>query len=91
LRHLTLFLLAGPAMKSYMPEPFIVLRRDLFEMFGSPRLAQRIIHAGWIEIVRRGKPGRETLFDFHSAKGAYERLKRGEDPPLLPCERKRKL
>jgi hypothetical protein len=71
------------------PQPFLVTRKSLFTLFGSPRLAQRLIQAGWIAVVRRGSPGRETLFDYESAKGAFQRLKRGEEPPLLACETRR--
>ena len=67
-------------------EPFLVTRKSLFTIFGSPRLAQRMIAAGWITTVRCGSPGRETLFDYASAKNAFERLKNGEHPPPLPCE-----
>jgi hypothetical protein len=68
------------------PEPFLVTRQELYRLFGSVRLTQRIIRAGWVKVVRRGKSGRETLFDFSSAKSTYRRLKNGEEPPLLPCE-----
>jgi hypothetical protein len=67
-------------------DPFLVNRKTLFTIFGSPRLAQRMIAAGWITVVRRGGPGRETLFDRESANVAFERLKGGEEPPLLACE-----
>jgi hypothetical protein len=68
-------------------EPFCVTRRKLFTLFGSPRLTQRMIAAGWITAIRPGAPGRETLYDFQSAKAAFHRLKNGEEPPLLPCEK----
>jgi hypothetical protein len=68
--------------------PFQVTRADLLRKFASPRLVQQMIAAGWLTVVRKGKPGRETLFDYESAVLAYDRLKRGEEPPLLPCETK---
>ncbi len=49
-----------------------------------------MIAGGWITVVRRGSPGREALYDYESAKAAFERLKRGEQPPLLPCEIRRR-
>jgi len=73
-------------------QPFMVTRKILFTIFSSPRLVMRMIAAGWVVEVRRGGPGREALFDFQSAQDAYARLKRGEEPPLLPCEiRRRKV
>ena len=69
-----------------MVEPFLVTRKDLFHLFGSKRLVQRLLFHGWIQPVRLGKPGREALYDFISAKEAFARYKSGEEPPLLPCE-----
>ena len=68
------------------PAPFLVTRRTLNQIFASPRLVQRMLVAGWFEIVRAGGPGRETLYDFDSARRAFARLKAGEEPPLLRCE-----
>ena len=70
-------------------QPFIVTKKDLCTMYRSPRLAQRMISAGWIMTARPGRPGRATLYDFESAKAAYARLKNGEEPPLLAWESKR--
>ena len=72
------------------PAPFLVNRRRLVELFTSPRLTQRMIAAGWFEVVRTGGPGRETLYDYASASRAFERFKTGEEPPLLPCEQRKK-
>jgi hypothetical protein len=66
--------------------PFQITRTILYSMFASPRLVQRMIHAEWIHATRRGKPGREALFDYGSAQDAYRRYRSGEEPPLLPCE-----
>jgi hypothetical protein len=71
-------------------EPFAVTRKQLFQLFSSPRMVQRMMAAGWIARVRNGRSGRAALFDYSSAVAAYERFKRGEEPPLLPCEVKRK-
>jgi hypothetical protein len=45
-----------------------------------------MIAAGWIKVVRKGKPGREALYDYESAARSFQRLKDGEEPPLLACE-----
>jgi len=71
-------------------EPFLVTKRRLVEMFASQRVVQRMIAAGWFEVVRRGGPGRETLFAYESARRAYDRFKSGEEPPPLPCEQRRR-
>jgi hypothetical protein len=69
--------------------PFAVTRATLSTLFGSPRLAQRMIAAGWIVRVRQGGPGRESLYDYDSARRAYERIKVGEEPPPLASEQRR--
>lgn len=79
---------AVPNAEPDQVRPFIVTRKSLFTLLASPRLAQRMIAAGWIAVVRPGSPGREALFDYESAKAAFERFKGGEEPPLLPCEAK---
>ena len=61
-------------------DPFMVTRRQLNEKFASHRLVTRMIAAGWITVVRPGKPGRETLYDFASAKLAWNRIRAGEEP-----------
>lgn len=71
-------------------EPFLVTKRRLVEMFASQRLVQRMVAAGWFEVVRQGGPGRETLYDYASAQRAYHRFKSGEEPPPLPCEQRRR-
>jgi hypothetical protein len=63
--------------------PFCVNRRQLEGLYGSPTLAKRMIAAGWIEMVRPGKAGREALYDYQSAQQAYDRFKSGENPPPL--------
>jgi hypothetical protein len=49
-----------------------------------------MIAARWIAVVRPGSPGRETLYDFESAKTAAARFKAGEELPVLPSETRRK-
>ena len=57
------------------------------DLFASPRLVDRMIAAGWIKIIRKGKPGRETLYDYNSAACSFQRLKNGDEPPPLPCNK----
>lgn len=63
-------------------EPFQVTRRDLNHLFASPSLVKDLIAAGWIKTVRQGSPGRESLYDFQTAKAAFVRLQNGEEPSL---------
>lgn len=63
-------------------EPFQITRSQLHDLFNSPTQVRQMITAGWIQPVRPGKPGRETLFDYQSAKVAFARLRAGEEPPL---------
>lgn len=62
------------------------------------KILQRMISATrngdpWLEFVgnHEGKPRQRLTVTTASARAAFERLRRGEAPPLLPCEaRKRK-
>ena len=63
-------------------EPFLVTRRDLNRRFASKTLTGQLIKAGWIALVRPGKPGREALYDYQSAVHALERLRRHEEPEV---------
>jgi hypothetical protein len=72
-------------------EPLAVSKTDAMRMIAMrmiamPKLVQRWLHYGWVEIVRTGDRGRETVVDFQSLKSAYDRYKKGEEPPLLPSE-----
>ena len=67
-------------------EPLAITKRDAFAAVAMPKLVQRWLHHGWIEVVRKGGRGCETVLDYQSLKNAYERFKRGEHPPLLPSE-----
>jgi hypothetical protein len=66
-------------------QPFAINRRELDRLFGSAKLARELVTANWIDVVRAGKPGRETLFDFGSARTAYDRYRAGE-LPTVPLE-----
>ena len=67
-------------------EPLAVTKKAAMQMVGMPKLVQRWLHHGWVEIVRQGGRGCETVIDFQSLKTAYRRYKKGEKPPLLPSE-----
>jgi hypothetical protein len=72
-----------------MIEPLAVTKKDAFRIVGMPKLVQRWLHYGWVEIVRKGGRGRETIIDFQSLKRAYELYRKGEEPPPLPSEARR--
>jgi hypothetical protein len=67
-------------------EPLAVTKNTAMKMTAMPKLVQRWLHYDWIEIVRPGSRGRETIIDFASLKAAYGRYRNGEHPPLLPSE-----
>ena len=68
-------------------EPLAITKKDAFELVAMPKLVQRWLYHGWITVVRQGQRGSETVIDYQSLKAAYERFKRGDQPPLLPSER----
>lgn len=67
-------------MKSPPLRPFQITRRKLDEIFSSPTLADQMIRAGWIILVRAGGRGREAFYDFASAEAAYDRWRAGDGP-----------
>ena len=67
-------------------EPLAVTKSDAFRMVAMPKLVQRWMYHGWVEVVREGGRGRETVIDYESLKEAYYRFKKGDHPPLLPSE-----
>jgi hypothetical protein len=80
-------------------EPLAVTRQRACELVASSKLVQRWLywtrHAespekGWLQIVRSGGRGTETLIDYASLKAAYDRYRKGDEPPVLPCERRSK-
>lgn len=71
--------MSAPAFK-----PFLVTRRKLIALFSSKTLTDQIIKAGWVQQVRPGKPGRAALYDYVSAEGAAEKLRKGEEPQAQP-------
>ncbi len=63
-------------------------------MLSMPKLVQRWLYwsrkgrceSPWLEIVEEGQRGRETVIDYASLVAAYERYKKGDRPPPMPCE-----
>lgn len=78
--------------------PLVINKRTLVTVFGgASKIIDRLLHAaryapelGWLVVPRFGKPGVECLIDTASAESAYRRFMAGEEPPLLPSERKSK-
>lgn len=71
--------------------PLALNKRQLVAIFGgASKLVARLLHSGWLRIVRPGAPGVEVLVDRPSAEAAYQRLLAGEFPPRLPSETKTK-
>jgi hypothetical protein len=71
-------------------EPLAISKRDTFLKIGMTKLVQRWHYYGWLDIVRQGGRGRETMFAYPSVLRAYERFLAGEEPPLLPSEQRAK-
>jgi hypothetical protein len=70
-------------------EPLAISKEQAFQIIGMPKILQRWLHHRWVEIVRQGGRGCRTIIDYQSLKVAYNRLRAGEEPPLLPSEIKR--
>jgi len=77
------------------PRAFL-LKSELVEFLGGwPKVVDRMLHATrngkpWLEIVsnRSGASGAEVRVTADSVAQAIERLRRGEEPPLMPSEQK---
>jgi hypothetical protein len=71
--------------------PLALTKRQAVCALGSSKLVARMLwasrHAGdqWLIIVRSG---RDLLIDTASVEAAYGRLLSGEQPPLMPSERR---
>ena len=62
-----------------------------------PKVLQRMVWASrngdrWLDFAtnHNGRPRMRVTFTLESARYAFARLCRGEEPPLLPCEPIRK-
>jgi hypothetical protein len=68
-------------------EPLAIPKREAVRFVGGmEKLVARWLHYKWIKVVRQGGKGIHTAIDYASLKAAYERFKKGEEPPLLPSE-----
>ena len=71
--------------------PLALTKRQAVTALGSSNLVARMLWASryagdqWLVIVRSG---RDLLIDTASVEAAYERLLNGEQPPLMPSERR---
>jgi len=75
-------------------EPFAVTQAQAFKLVGQPRLVQRWLYwtrrsEPWLVVARQGKR-KATLIDFQSLKNAYKRYLAGDEPKLLPSEKRAK-
>jgi hypothetical protein len=71
--------------------PLALTKRQTVTTLGSSKLVARMLWASryagdqWLVIVRSG---RDLLIDTASVEAAYERLLNGDQPPLMPSERR---
>ena len=61
-------------------------RKELEQVFASPRIVQRLKHYGWVEPLDPSSS--DHLFPVSRILQAQLRMESGEMPPLLPCELK---
>lgn len=59
---------------------------------GSSRLLQRCVYSrpAWLTPIYRNGKGGNNLYDLSDLDAVVTRLRSGEKPPLLRCERKAK-
>ena len=69
-------------------ETLSITKQQAFKLLGSPKIGQRMLFHGWIQVVRQGGRGKTTLLDYSSLKLAYNRWRDVGEPPLLPSEHK---
>lgn len=69
-----------------MLEPLGITKADAFRITAMPKVVQRWLFHGWVQVVRPGGRGRKTILDYRSVVDAFDRFKRGEHPPPLPSE-----
>ena len=75
--------------------PLAVTKKQAAIALGSIKTLQRLLWCArhqpqdpWVKIVREGKPGTECLIDTASLEAAYGRIYHGENPPLMPSEKR---
>ncbi|MBN8711367.1 MAG: hypothetical protein BGO12_14480 [Verrucomicrobia bacterium 61-8] len=71
--------------------PLALTKKQIIAVLGSAKLVDRMLwatrHANgrWLTLIREG---RDLLVATESVETAYSRLVSGEQPPLMPSERK---
>ena len=71
--------------------PLALNKKQAVAALGSSKLVARMLWASryaedqWLILVRQG---RDLLIDTASVESAYKRLLQGEQPPLMPSERR---
>jgi len=68
--------------------PLAITQQEAIKLLRAPKIFKRALAAGWIKPVIQGGQGRRSLFDYQDILKLWERLKQGEQPPLLPCEKR---
>ncbi len=79
-------------------EPQALNKEQVCRFLGiGPKILQRMVWASrngdrWLDFAsnQRGKPRLRLTVTVDSARAAFQRLLRGEEPPRLPCELHRK-
>jgi hypothetical protein len=75
-----------PAPKPAPEEALGWLTHEVIARIRNPKLLKRALYWEWITPMVQGGLGRRSLFDIPDVLALWERFKRGEFPPLLPCE-----
>ena len=64
----------------------VTTREVVRDLIKSQKILKRALKAGWIKPVVGGGAGCRAIFDYKHVVALWERIKKGEQPPLLPCE-----
>jgi hypothetical protein len=72
--------------------PLALNKKQAVAALGSSKLVARMLWASryaWRSVANfRFRQGRDLLIDTASVESAYKRLLQGEQPPLMPSERR---
>ncbi len=74
-------------------EPLAITKKDAFRVVGMPKLVQRWLHHGWVQIVREGDAVGRLLSIFKVSSGRTNFIRRGSSLRrfLLKRERRAKI
>jgi hypothetical protein len=77
--------------RSLTKEQLCIFFGDSYKLVDRMLWASRYTDDPWLELTsnKEGSPGKNIRVTTESAEKAHERLRRGEEPPLMPSERKR--